>query len=266
MESFEEANKIFKTMSKQHRDIFTPHNNTGIDLPHFIGLIQLEVSTLNRITKMSDYFQREHRLKADRNGKECGCFSQTIICQIIKLYRSKRILDFCAGWGDRLIGAMSLNDKIHYYYGIDPNSPLHTGYENMIKSYLSKDVKNKYQLIDGCAEDVISGLNKTFDLVMTSPPYFDLEVYSDLSTQSINRYPLFEDWFNKFLISCLVQSISKLEKNGILAININNTKTHNIVDRLIEYKLPDVTFLGIIYYGDQHRYKIFQPILIWQKT
>ena len=286
--TFDEINNIFTTMKKSHRVSYTTNNITNQNLDNFYGLIIVENKTTVRLQQLSDYFQEQHRINARRyddqtpleywnsnktasrdevrkNVKECTTFCGTIICAVIKLFKSKKILDFCAGWGDRLIGTMTYDDKIKSYYGIDPNKKLHTGYKNMIKSFLPKSSYNKYSMINGCAEDVINSLNETFDLIITSPPYYDLEIYSDDKNQSINRYSSFEEWYNKFLLSSLYQSIEKLDENGVLAININNTRTNNIMDKLIK-DIKKVKFLGIIYFGNPKcKTCIYQPILLWQK-
>ena len=107
-----------------------------------------------------------------------------------------------------------------------------------------------------------------FDLICTSPPYFDLEKYSDDKNQSIKRYPDFETWYNKFLLNCLNQCIKKLNHTGILAININDFGDYKIVDRLInDMKKDEVEFKGIIYFGNPKcKTQIYQPILIWCKN
>ena len=163
---------------------------------------------------------------------------------------------------------MTFDSKIKSYYGIDPNKSLHSGYKNMIKSLLPKASHQKYKLIKGCAEDIITDLDPIYDLICTSPPYFDLEIYTDDDTQSINKYPNFIDWYNNFLFKSIRDSISKLIVNGILAININNTNKHNITDLLEKdmKKITNMQFLGIIYYGNPKcKSTIYQPIFIWQK-
>ena len=291
--TFEEVYTLFINASKQHRVSFTEKNMTGNDLKHFSGLIIVENKTIHRMAILSDYFQEQHRIMAkrineeqtpyeywednqsatrnqiQRNVKECTTFCPTIISSLIKTFRPKYILDFSAGWGDRLVGVMTHDKHIKGYYGIDPNKKLHTGYKNMIRSYLPKHSHSKYIMIEGCAEDVIGGLDQQFNLVCTSPPYFDLEVYSDEPTQSIKRYPEFEDWYKHFLLYCIELSISKVVYGGILAININDYKEYKIVDRLISDLSTNksIRFKGIIYFGNPVcKTQIYQPILIWEKV
>ena len=161
---------------------------------------------------------------------------------------------------------MSYDDKIKSYYGIDPNKSLHSGYNQMIKAYLPKHSHNKYVMIPDCAEDVIHTLNQKFDLICTSPPYFNLEKYSDDKKQSIKRYPNFELWYNKFLLNSLHQCAKKLNHTGIIALNINDFGEYQIVDRLIK-DVKDLEFKGIIYFGNPKcKTQIYQPILLWCKN
>ena len=56
-------------MSKQHRNNYTPNNITNNkNLPNFKGLIIVEKSTIDRLTKLSDYFQLNNRYLAKFNN------------------------------------------------------------------------------------------------------------------------------------------------------------------------------------------------------
>lgn len=288
--------KIFTMMSKEHRIGFTETKPpTKQELQHFIGLIIVENTSIHRLGKISNYFQEHVKIDAKRfdqdltpyeywesnpdsskeeivqKSKPCTNFCGIILCYLIKIYKSKDILDFSSGWGDRLFASMTDDDKIKSYTGIDPNKKLHSGYRKMIKMLLPKSSHHKYTMINGMAEDSIHTLPKstTFDLVFTSPPYFDIESYNDDSTQSIKRFPKFEDWYEKFLLKSIFDSIERLRPNGILALNINNTKKYDIINRLITDMRHQyfMNFCGIIYYGNPKcPTYIYQPILIWQKT
>ena len=278
--------------SQNCRTSFSENNLTKQDLKHYVGLIIVENKTVDRMTILSDYFQEQNRIQAKRNDdqspeeyfeknpnktrdeikknvKECTNFCPTIIGCLIKLFHSKNILDFSSGWGDRLVGAMLFDRKIKRYVGIDPNKKLHTGYKNMIKLYLPKHSHSKYEMICGCAEDELETINEKFDLVCTSPPYFDLEVYDENDeNQSVKRFPEFENWYNNFLLKCINLSGDKLLKGGMLAININDFGKYNIVDRLINdmNKNIELKFNGIIYFGNPKcKTQIYQPILMWEK-
>jgi DNA modification methylase len=77
-------------------------------------------------------------------------------------------------------------------------------------------------MINGCVEDIIDNFKRKFDLILTSPPYYNLEIYSNDKKQSINKYKSFDLWYENFLLKSINSSINKLDDNGIVAININN--------------------------------------------
>jgi hypothetical protein len=141
--------------------------------------------------------------------KECSIFRPALMVTIIKLFNSKTILDFSSGWGDRLIGAMACDKYIDFYCGVDPNPDLVDGYANMI-SFFKKDPQ-KFKMIQ-------------YDLVFTSPPFFDIEIYRIDDFQS-SRHSTERDWFDDFLKICINKSVDLLCMNGILALSINRKKT-----------------------------------------
>ena len=76
-------------------------------------------------------------------------------------------------------------------------------------------------------------IKEEIDLVFTSPPYFDFEVYSEDKTQSIVQYPTFIDWCVNFLFRSLKLAFSKLRKDGYLVMHIVDTKNMPNVCELI---------------------------------
>lgn len=75
-------------------------------------------------------------------------------------------MDFCAGWGDRLLGALAHQNEIEYYYGVDPNKLLHPNYQMMIKEFATEDNLNKFQMIVSAFEKWQIPTGKTFDLIL----------------------------------------------------------------------------------------------------
>jgi hypothetical protein len=83
------------------------------------------------------------------------------------------VLDFSSGWGDRLCGFLASDAKS--YVGIDPNERLFNNYTRMIDDF---NVPNKkVEMFNCCAEKAMLTKRK-FDLVFTSPPYFNIERYT----------------------------------------------------------------------------------------
>ena len=45
------------------------------------------------------------------------------------------------------------------------------------------------------AEEIMPELREEYDLVFTSPPFFNTEIYSKDISQSCNMYQEYQDWF-----------------------------------------------------------------------
>lgn len=201
---------------------------------------------------------------------EVGTFRPTNVVSIVKLFFPNDqidILDPCAGWGDRLIGALAC-DNVKSYTGVDPNDLLHPRYEQMRLLFGN----NKHcEFINSPFEDACLD-EKLFDLVMTSPPYFDLEVYNDDPDQSISRYPEIQDWLEYFLFVALEKMVSHLKSGGLLVININDSKDApiSIVKEMLKFmcKMTNVEYLGVLSFSEmiKGKPKSPQPMFIWRKV
>jgi hypothetical protein len=154
-------------------------------------------------------------------------------------FQSKNVLDFSAGWGDRLCGFYA-SDCTKHYVGIDPNLTNHPNYKKQVEFYKKHQTffeePKKVTLIPLPAEDVdYSEYVDYFDTIFTSPPYFNTEKYSDHDTQSYLRYKQIGDWNVNFLHKALEKMIPTLKKGGILAVNIADV-----------YSAPDKGYVDIV--------------------
>ena len=166
-----------------------------------------------------------------------------------------RVLDFCSGFGGRLIGFWT-SQYCSYYIGIDPNPRLIQPYNDLIKWLRSQHttIPKYITMIPECAEDVIykdlkyedgsTVKDNLFDIVFTSPPYFNLEIYTDEPTQSCIRYPTIEKWRDLFLFATIKKVIKVLKPGGVLAINIKDSNKWDIslCDQMVEF----IKGLGLI--------------------
>src|SRR5262249_4194947 len=60
----------------------------------------------------------------------------------------------------------------------------------------------------------------SFDLIFSSPPYFNREKYGEEPDQSFIRYPTLDRWLNEFLGVVLSESARILRRGGRLVLNI----------------------------------------------
>ena len=105
----------------------------------------------------------------------CTNFRISVCLEVLDIFKPSKWLDISAGWGDRLISAL-LSPHVQEYCGVDPNPCLHPGYQSIIK-HLDPTHQKKCTLIQDGFETAKLPDTK-FDLVFSSPPFFNLEVYS----------------------------------------------------------------------------------------
>ena len=183
------------------------------------------------------------------------------------------------GWGDRLAGFHASDAET--YYGTDPNVAVYKNYKKQDKLY---DTKKKTVFKNSPAEDLDLSKEK-FDMIFTSPPYFNAEQYSTDETQSWKRYGTdIELWLKDFLFATIDKCWNSLEDKGTMIINISdifkNGKVIKICDPMNDYisKLPNAHYTGCTGLrlskrpnsktsSPEARYKqSVEPIWIWKKN
>jgi hypothetical protein len=172
-------------------------------------------------------------------------FPPAVAKELYNLFEAKHVFDFSMGWGDRLSGFHASNAET--YYGTDPNVAVYKNYENQNVLY---DTKKKTVFKNSPAEDLDLS-NEKFDMIFTSPPYFDAEQYSTDETQSYKRYgDDIEHWLKDFLFATIDKCWNSLEDKGTMIINISdifkNGKALKICDPMNDYisKLPNAHYTG----------------------
>ena len=218
-----------------------------------------------RYGKVSYYNLRE---QIYQNNKECSNFNTTIVVSLLNLFKPNHWLDFSAGWGDRLIGAIAYGKC--KYTGVDPSECMNPNYHNMIKTLVPKKRRNNYKIIQSGFETLTSKEipNATYDLIFTSPPFFDLEVYEKKEKQSIHQYDNLQKWLQGFLYPTLKTCYRALEVNGTLALYISdfyNVKYTDTMKDWIINNLPNLKYMGNIYWWNENNSKVIRPIFTWRK-
>jgi hypothetical protein len=159
------------------------------------------------------------------SGK-CSIFKTINAKWIYNKYKCDVILDFSAGWGNRMVGALSLGKK---YYGIDPLT-----YDrcNKMNEFFNGDAI----VFNGCSENESVYENiPEIDLAFSSPPYYDLEVYSDDNSQSYNKFKDYNGWLIYYWEKTLKNCYDKLKNNGYFILNINNKYFKDMHNLNIKY-------------------------------
>jgi len=154
----------------------------------------------------------------------CSQFKPNVAKVLYDKLGSENILDFSAGWGDRLAGFYG-SETGEYYLGIDPRKENHPIYKEQAEFYDKHrtlfEVEKKYEFLESPAEDVdFTKYKDTFDTVFTSPPYFSVERYSYDDTQSWVRYKTIDRWNEEFLQKTIKNLWISIKSGGYLLVNI----------------------------------------------
>ena len=140
------------------------------------------------------------------------------------------VYDYSAGYGGRLLG-ISCSNMSYNYIGIDPNTET-IKYLNYFNEILDEAVGFKGKIIQNVSEEYQP---KDIDLAFSSPPYFNLEKYSDEETQCMVRYRTLDEWFSGYAEPTVENIYNSLNQDGIFATNIADYKTYGKK----EYKVVD---------------------------
>ena len=139
-------------------------------------------------------------------------FRPLVAIEIYAKYKPTSVLDFTCGWGGRLVGACALN--IPNYIGIDINTNLLNPYLKM-KSFFNNISETNVDIFFENAVD-FDYSKITYDMVLTSPPYYFLEKYSNNEC-----YASKTEMKNKFYIPVFSNTYKYLKTGGHYCLNIN---------------------------------------------
>jgi hypothetical protein len=191
------------------------------------------------------------------------------------------VWDPSAGWGGRILGAMSVQPKVKedssgylvpvskiHYIGSDPNldhtlEDGETKYSNLADFYNNEvnvndliitndSEKNSYEIYQ-CGSEVMQyqeGFQKykgKVDFVFTSPPYFIKEKYSDDDGQSCKKFIEYETWRDGFLYETLKTAYDWLRPGGYIAWNIADARFGSELISLEQDSCDIMERLGFVY-------------------
>lgn len=155
-------------------------------------------------------------------------FRPTVAKAIYDIYgNAGSVYDPCAGWGGRMLGFLASDCK--EYVCCDPSTKTYNGLLKLAGTFAEEG--KAMSLLCKCQEDYTPEKSH-FDLVFTSPPYFDCEKYSDEPTQSYIRYPTLTKWCAGFLEPLISNAYYALKDNGVFILNIANTKNAKNLEQL----------------------------------
>jgi len=142
------------------------------------------------------------------------------------------VLDFSSGYGGRMLGAMTSNMQYHYT-GLDPNTRTFQGLEALGELIQSERPWSGFSMNCIPSEEFTPAAG-FYDAAFSSPPYFNLETYTDEPTQCMNRYQELSAWFDGYVTPTLEMIHRSLTSNGIYAVNIADYKNGKEQFQIVE--------------------------------
>ena len=145
-------------------------------------------------------------------------FNNTGLKYFISKYAPTSIYDPCAGWGERMLTCSANNIK---YVGIDINKALVENYKQMFEFY------NIHQTI--IHADSSTYIPEKCDATFTCPPYWNLEIYTELGAENLS-YSDFLEWWKQVI---------KNSNTPLFAYQINNRFAEDMNKCFVGYDLID---------------------------
>ena len=213
-------------------------NYKGISVRDLFTQDALEKALITNLSMHSTPYKSEIRRMLTMTGGLGNVTKYRTVTSksIIQFYKAKRVLDPCSGWGGRLLGCLAAGDD-YYYVGCEPDPNTAKGLNDILADpTIPSTVRSRGMIIEKPAEFALSELEQMekFDMILTSPPYFNLELYT-AGVQSTNIYNTWNSWSENWLKKVILGCLSCLKEGGVSCWSVKNFKS----DKL--YPLADVT-------------------------
>lgn len=129
-----------------------------------------------------------------------------------------KVLDPCSGWGGRLIGFLA--SSAIEYQGIDASPYQVKGDMDIYETF--KDVLEREKIVNITVSpfEKYEAKEEYYDLVLTSPPYFDREKY--LGGEQSHNYSNYDIWKESFYEVLIEKSYNALKKGGIMCLQVGS--------------------------------------------
>jgi 16S rRNA G966 N2-methylase RsmD len=190
-------------------------------------------------------------------------FRPLLAVEVYTKYKPSVVLDPCAGWGGRAVGAAVCGNI--QYFGIDVNHSLKIPYQRMCAFLNSKinignandnTQKINLKIADATTFDY-SQIEPKYDMVFTSPPYYFIEKYSHNKAYNNSK----DEMDEQFYVPLFSNTYLHLLPGGCMALNVNREIYERVCVRL--FGLAHQT-MNCKKSKRQNEYR--EMIYIWTKT
>ena len=190
-------------------------------------------------------------------------FRPLMAVEVYVKYKPSVVLDPCAGWGGRAVGAAVCGNI--QYFGIDVNKSLKIPYQNMC-AFLNSKINNEniddnthkinLTIADATTFDY-SQIEPKYDMVFTSPPYYFIEKYNHNKAYNNSK----DEMDEQFYVPLFSNTYLHLLPGGCMALNVNREIYERVCIRLFG---PAHQTMNCKKSKRQNDYR--EMIYIWTKT
>lgn len=146
--------------------------------------------------------------------KGYSVFNNTAMDMVLQQYRPKYVYDPCAGWGERMLTCAQYDIG---YLGVDINPHAIAGHDKLRKAY---HLIGQATVRDDAS--VYDMSTSRHDAVITCPPYWKKEIYSEFGAENYSREE-FLDWWSKVVKHSVSDTVRLFayQISGDLATDMN---------------------------------------------
>ena len=213
-------------------DHWMPHfydvrNWKGVSVRDLVTTPQVEKAFITNIQMHSTPYKSEIRRMLVMTGGlgNVTKYRAATSKAIVEFFGARKVLDPCIGWGGRMLGTLAGGAE---YTGCEPDPNTARGLRGILG-----DIGKTATIVEVPAETGLLNLAGDFDLVLTSPPYFNLELYTAGDQSTTNR-PTWDEWVETWLIPVILSCLAKLRAGGTSCWSVKNFKSDKA------YPLADV--------------------------
>ncbi len=211
-------------------------NHAGVSMRSLVTQERLETAILRNISMHSTPYRSEIRRMLGITGglgmvtKYRAITAKAIIQYYGNSGGTTRVLDPCIGWGGRMLGALA-SSPTTIYVGCEPHPKTAARLVDILATIPTGP--QRATVIPEPAEVALPGLAAaaaaaTFDIVLTSPPYFNLELYGDDPQQSTATHPTWDDWVAGWLTPVIHGSLACLKPTGVSCWSVKDFRSDRL--------------------------------------
>lgn len=176
----------------------------------------------------------QHWSTGGRLYAECQTFCPLIAVNVVRRYfddpTALDVLDPSIGWGDRPLAFLAM--RVKSYTGYDPNIDLIAGIKRLIATHnMGTEVRLLFERF--------TRPDRTYDLVLTSPPFHDQELFQH--TRQDAKLP-YQAWIEQIYTPYLINAALSVAPGGILALYITDMRhkplasvARQVVDKTLQF-------------------------------